>query len=346
MKMISFEGSVRVDLLGGTIDLPPINLILENVVTLNLATELRAKVILSQNEFEGIIFKSHDYGEELSFHKDLFNEDSFRQGKFKQYQFLARICHYFSVTSHLKIELQSGSPPGAGLGGSSAMGITLYQALSQYLGKNVFSKEERELARITVQGIESIILDAGPTGYQDYYPALYGGILALHAKAQGVLVEQLFSPQLANFLEQHLCLVYSGETRNSGINNWEVYKAFFNKNEEVRKGLEEISKLSNLSYQSIKNNSFDRLLAFIAQEGKVREKLFPKIMTPSMMQLFEEAKTLGAQGIKICGAGGGGCFLLILKDPSHKKEIEKLVIAKGMKNLSFKINPPLPFNSL
>ena len=38
-------GSVRVDLVGGTLDLPPIHLILDETVTLNLATSLKAKVI-------------------------------------------------------------------------------------------------------------------------------------------------------------------------------------------------------------------------------------------------------------------------------------------------------------
>jgi D-glycero-alpha-D-manno-heptose-7-phosphate kinase len=43
---VTSEGSVRVDLVGGTIDLEPINLILPNVVTLNVATSLKAKVEL------------------------------------------------------------------------------------------------------------------------------------------------------------------------------------------------------------------------------------------------------------------------------------------------------------
>ena len=34
------SGSVRVDLVGGTLDLEPINLILPNVVTMNVATSL------------------------------------------------------------------------------------------------------------------------------------------------------------------------------------------------------------------------------------------------------------------------------------------------------------------
>ena len=58
---VEVVGSVRVDLLGGTLDLNPINLILPNVVTLNLATSLKAKVKVSEIDFDGIEIKSLDY---------------------------------------------------------------------------------------------------------------------------------------------------------------------------------------------------------------------------------------------------------------------------------------------
>ena len=61
-KVVEVEGSVRVDLLGGTLDLEPINLILSNVVTLNVATSLKAKVQLEQMNFEGVQIISKDYG--------------------------------------------------------------------------------------------------------------------------------------------------------------------------------------------------------------------------------------------------------------------------------------------
>src|SRR5439155_3222259 len=127
-------------------------------------------------------------------------------------------------------ELESGSPPGAGLGGSSAMGVTCFSALSQFCGE----KMDRIEAIQKVNSLEARILDCGPAGYQDYYPALFGGVLGLVAKPGKVLVEQLYSNELKNVLESHLTLVYSGETRLSGINNWEVYKAFFNKDQAVR----------------------------------------------------------------------------------------------------------------
>ena len=53
-KITTVEGSVRVDLLGGTLDLVPINLILPDVVTLNLATSLKAKAVITSTDFDGV----------------------------------------------------------------------------------------------------------------------------------------------------------------------------------------------------------------------------------------------------------------------------------------------------
>ena len=64
---VTKEGSVRVDLVGGTLDLEPINLILPNVVTLNVATSLKAKVVLDRSEFNGVEIVSSDYGKTYKF---------------------------------------------------------------------------------------------------------------------------------------------------------------------------------------------------------------------------------------------------------------------------------------
>ena len=52
----SKSGSVRVDLLGGTLDIHPINLVLPNVVTLNMATGLMANVLLKEDQSDRIKF--------------------------------------------------------------------------------------------------------------------------------------------------------------------------------------------------------------------------------------------------------------------------------------------------
>jgi D-glycero-alpha-D-manno-heptose-7-phosphate kinase len=331
------EGSVRVDLLGGTLDLNPINLILPNVVTLNLATSLKARVSVSEIDFDGVEIVSKDYNSTDRFHSKDFTEDHFQNGFFGNLTFIAHLLNLFGLHSRVRLELESGSPPGAGLGGSSAMGVTCYSALSQFLG----IEYNRIEAIQKVNSIEARILDCGPAGYQDYYPAMFGGVLGLIPSPGRVHVEQLYTDELKMVLESNLTLVYSQETRLSGINNWEVYKAFFNKDQAVRAGLAEIANLSHRALLSIQNKHYTELIPLIALEGEERRKLFPGILTPSMQELHRELKSLGNHfGMKICGAGGGGCFL-ITHTPGDKLLIETLIDKFHMKKLEFSVEKPL-----
>ena len=61
-----------------------------------------------------------------------------------------------------------------------------------------------------------------PTGRQDYYPAMYGGVSAIHLRPCGI--ERIGLPVNLDELNQRFVLAYTGEPRNSGINNWEVTK--------------------------------------------------------------------------------------------------------------------------
>lgn len=331
------EGSVRVDLLGGTIDLIPINVILPHVVTLNLATSLKAKVILRKREGNDIEFISSDYGTREVFPSSSFTEDNLRNNHFGKMAFMAQILWRLNVTKGLSIELSSGSPAGAGLGGSSAMGVTFYSALCEYLGRPL----DRTQAIREVNGVEGLMLDCGPAGYQDYYPALYGGVLALIAHPGSVEVKQLFTKELKDYLESHLTLVYSGETRFSGMNNWEVYKAFFDRQGHVREGLAHIATLANEAFQAIEKKDYSRLVDLIGQEGATRKTLFPKIVSESMNTLYEGLKKdLPHLGLKVCGAGGGGCFLLCHK-PEDSAKVKAAAEKMGMRPLDFKVEAPL-----
>lgn len=334
---ISSTGSVRVDLLGGTLDLSPINLIIPKVVTLNLATSLQAKVDLESLESDEIIIYSKDYESTKTFHKEDLTPERLSSGFFGPLSFVVEIIDLFVFSGGLKVTLESDAPTGSGLGGSSAMGVTLYKALAEYTNVRLDKDEAIKI----VNGLEGKILDCGPAGYQDYYPALYGGILGLIPKPGKVKVDQLYTKELADFLEKRITLVYSGQTRLSGINNWEVYKKFFDKDIDTRHGLNEIAVTSFEAYESIKKYNFDALPELISREGRLRSELFPGIVSNDMENLYNGMKdSIPDLGMKVCGAGGGGCFLLI-----HKEDQGELVSSEvhslGMTVLPFEILPPL-----
>jgi len=335
------SGSVRVDLVGGTLDLHPINLILPNVYTFNVATSLKSEIEVCENSSSAIIFNSKDYNTVFSFELSDFTQEKLRSDYFKQCTFLSYLLTYFfdnnflDKSKGLTFYMKSGSPAGAGLGGSSAMGIVFFQTLLKLT--NMSYSHDRIVS--IVQGYESLILGAGPAGYQDYYPALTGGVLGLKGDPDGIKIEQFFTTELKSTLENNLVLVYSGQSRQSGINNWEVYKGFFDKNPDIVNGLNEINKISYEFREKIRSYDFEALPQLIAKEGEVREQLFPTILTNEMKQLFQDLKELNlAIGIKVCGAGGGGCFLLVT---DNKKDLLNYSFPNGMKVLEFLIEAPL-----
>ena len=335
--MVQVQSSIRADLLGGTLDLAPIHLILKNVATLNCALELKARVSLKSSGKDGVEIVSKDYGRTDFFPAGDFTPENLRNGHFKAMAFVACLLDFFAVRSNLAMELESGSPPGAGLGGSSSMGIALFRALCQWSGRPF----KRDQAAGLVQAVEAQILKAGPAGYQDYYPALYGGILGLIPSYGGVCVEQYFSSALKAFLEERLTLVYSGETRASGINNWEVYKSFFDGIGFIRRDLQEVADLASRARKALSSEDFELFLKLIAEEGDKRKQLFPGMVTDEMEKLYQHlVPSFPGLGMKVCGAGGGGAFLLI-HGQGERAKLAPEIEGVGMRLLDFRIAAPV-----
>ncbi len=339
--MIKESGSLRVDLLGGTLDLEPLNYLFQDVVTLNLALQSCAVCSIERQEDAALSIESLDYQKEYHFSLDQLNANSFYQDGFfsdhvfKEMLFVVSLCDYFKPKQGLKIQLSSGSPPGAGLGGSSTMGLTLFNALARFF-KSSFSVEQK--IRI-VKNIEAKILNSGISGYQDYYPACYGGVLALHPKLAGVEVEQLYSDQLAKELEGNLILAYSGQTRLSGLNNWNLYQKFFSADAPLKKALAQLAILSHQAYQSLLRSDYADFFKLLCREGELRRDFFPGFETAAMSRL-RNLPTV--RGVKVCGAGGGGCFLIITNDQNTEvfDEINRL----GMQRLNFQVARPVEEN--
>lgn len=337
MQVIS-EGSVRVDLVGGTLDLEPINLIIPNVVTLNVATSLKAKVIINKRDDKTINIISKDYNSTYKYNLADFTPDKLYYSHFfEEMSFLCQLIYFFKPTHGFDIELSSGAPAGSGLGGSSSMGVTLFRGFCDFYN---IKKDIHEIVHI-VKATEGRILNQGVPGYQDYYPALTGGILCLKGDVDSIKYEQLFTDELKSILEKRMTLVYSNISRDSGINNWEVYKGFFDKNKDVVNSMNDIAKISFDAYNALLEKDYEKFLLLVGLEGEKRKSLAANIMPEEISTLHKALnEELSHIGIKMCGAGGGGCFLVIHSEADRDKIKEK-VEAHQMKILEFQVTSPL-----
>ncbi len=337
--MANTIGYPRVDLVGGTLDIFPINFLFKDVLTINLALDLPTLVTIEENntDFIKVVSKNYNNTKKIKFselNEDIFFSDNeFSTDQFEELSFVFLIISYFKLKTGVTIEIDAQAPHGAGLGGSSTLGVTLYKALANFTG----SRFEKLQAIKIVQKFEALILNQGMPGYQDYYPALFGGILALKSNITEIEVQQLYCSEFEDYLLENVTLGFTGKNRSSGINNWGMYKNFFDGDRSVKQGLKKINEVSKSCYEAIINKKYEKSLEFVAQEGLLRESLFPGILTSEQEKLKTDLMKIGAN-LKICGAGGGGCFIII---GNNKNEIRSLLEQHQMRKLEFKVQGPL-----
>ena len=70
---------------------------------------------------------------------------------------------------------------------------------------------------------------------------MYGGVLAIELNEEGIHSVRL--PLPAKELNRRFVLAYTGEPRNSGINNWEVTKAHIDGDRKVHKNFDRITEI-------------------------------------------------------------------------------------------------------
>ena len=167
----------RSDLAGGTIDLWPLYLFHPGALTLNFAVEILTCCKITPLPGSRIELRSIDTKREESF-SGLAELTAARNHRHLLAAYLVR---FFAPDRGLCIETNSQSPAGAGISGSSALMIATTAALTRFTGRDL----DLEKMRVIAQNVEAQIINV-PTGCQDYYPALYGGVNAIHLDPDGV----------------------------------------------------------------------------------------------------------------------------------------------------------------
>ena len=159
-----------------------------------------------------------------------------------------------------------------------------------------------------------------PTGKQDYFPAVTGGISIIDFSAQGV--KQTVQTVEGTPLKDHFLLVYTGRSHHSGLNNFEVFKSAVKGDPKVMDALKKIRDIANQLKQVMANQKWNELPELFRQEYDARIQLTPAFTSPEIEKLHEIGLKAGATAVKICGAGGGGCVLVWVAPENRQRVIE------------------------
>ena len=326
------HASCRVDLAGSTLDLWPLYLFHPGAVTVNFAVNILTRCQIIRGRDSSIHFKSIDTGREDHFR----NFEEFCQAKKIQHHLAAHLIHFFLPAGRTNnrgftIETNSESPAGAGISGSSALMVATVAGLARYTERQL----DREQIRQIAQNVEAQLIKV-PTGCQDYYPALYGGVNAIHLDVDGIHRQSIaVSPE---DIESRFVLVYTGAPRQSGINNWEVFKAHINGDKRVFRNFQQIGEIARAMHAALESGDWPEVGRLLGEEWKLRRTNVPGITTPLIDKLIAAAKRKGAVAAKVCGAGGGGCFVLFVREGAHDG-VAEAIRKNGGRVLPFRVNP-------
>lgn len=320
------QAPCRADLAGGTLDLWPLYLFHPGAVTVNFALSIGTSCRITPLPRKTIHLQSIDTRREEQF-TDL---DALRRAKSYRHGLAAQLVLFFAPEGGFSIQTNSQSPAGAGISGSSALMIATTAALTSYTGR----KLSREEIRVLAQNVEAQLIKV-PTGCQDYYPALYGGMSAVHLQPDGIRREGL--PVAPEEIESRFLLAYTGAPRQSGINNWEVFKAHINGDRHVFRNFEQISAIAGGMRQALIAADWNSVARLLREEWKLRRTNAPGITTPLIDHLVTVALRNGGRAAKVCGAGGGGCVVFFV-EPDARERVARVLEASGGQVLPFRVN--------
>lgn len=286
----------RVDLAGGTLDIWPLGLLHPGARTVNVAGSVVATAELERRE--------RGYRVELG--EEAVEADS--PATLARHPAAALVA---AVAGGLELppfaaRLASGSPQGAGLGGSSALAVALIAGAEELFGRPASSAERRAAV---ARDLEARMMSL-PTGVQDHYPALLGGALEILQRPGGEVVRALAVD--LDRLAGSLVVAYTGRSHFSAGQNWQVVRRRLDGEAEVSELFAGISETAARLSGALEAGDLAETGRLMGVEWSLRRRLAPGVSTPEIEGLLEAAGAAGAWGGKACGAGGGGSIALLV----------------------------------
>jgi len=321
--IIESKAPTRVDFAGGTLDIWPLYLFHPGAVTVNAAISLYASCKLETHPAGNnrIALVSRDGRREESF----ASFSALAKAQRYKLPLLAEIAKYFQPQGGFTLTTDSEAPAGAGVGGSSAMAVAICAALDRFTGAGKSKVDWIHISR----DAEAIVINV-PTGTQDHYPPAFGGAASIELPPGGERRVELRVN--LDELERRVMVCYTGKPRQHGINNWEVLKAHISGKRAVQKSLERISQVAQGMRVALEAHDWQEAGRLMREEWSFRKRNLPTISTKTIDRVIEGARRNGALAGKVCGAGGGGCVVLLV-EPDARERVEKAIVEAGARVL-------------
>ncbi|MBQ6129793.1 MAG: GHMP kinase [Lachnospiraceae bacterium] len=208
-------------------------------------------------------------------------------------------------------------PAGTGLGSSSSFTTALLRALHTMQGNIVSTRTlAEEACEIEMNRLNE------PIGKQDQYIASYGGITCMNFHKDGyVWVDPLrISDETLYNLEDNLILYFTGFSRSAGNILKEQNDKSKEHNEDMLKNLDFVKDLGYQSKNALEKGDLDEFADIMNVHWEYKKKRSGGMSNPQIDEWYSLARSHGALGGKMIGAGGGGFLMFYVKDKARLRD--------------------------
>jgi len=221
-------------------------------------------------------------------------------------------------TPHLEVVSMSDIPAGTGLGSSSSFTVALLRALHTH-NKEFVSRQNlaEEACHIEIERLGE------PIGKQDQYISAFGGITSFVFHPDGRVVVQpvsLHSETLYN-LEDNLLIFFTGFTRAASTILAEQDSRTRGGDAAMIDHLHQIKRFGQESHAALEAGDLRRFAAIMHEHWQLKKQRSGSMTNPRIDEYYELARSSGALGGKLIGAGGGGFLMFYTEDKTRLRRV-------------------------
>jgi galactokinase/mevalonate kinase-like predicted kinase len=324
-KRIRVKAPLRMDLMGGSLDLSPLK------EALLLSREKPVTSLVTCQLFVGCELKSRQDDQRILRHQNTLKEETYESSSDPSLKLLKNLVRaFFHREKGYELSIWSDVDQGSGLGASSALLLCILKSFRLWFPDESWSV--LDYIRYS-QAFESGFLST-VAGWQDYIAPLEGGALSIEWNWTNWDLQMSKYP--CDFFEKHVFSIFSGSSHVSSHSNQILLNKINERRDEIWPILVSLCRLSHLFFEDFYQLGRASWGTFWDLDWELRDQLGVGFVTPELTDLKKELLSKGCQGVKICGAGAGGTILGWVE---KEEDFENVLMAiQDMKPIPLKLS--------
>ncbi|MBM4086769.1 MAG: kinase [Planctomycetes bacterium] len=232
------------------------------------------------------------------------------------------VLRFLSIDRGIEVHHDGDLPARSGMGSSSAFTVGLLHALYALKG-HIPSK--RQLAEESIHVEQERLRET--VGSQDQVLAAYGGFnhITFLKSGEFSVKPMTLSPERIHELNAHLMLFFTGIKRTASDVAGSYVNGIERRTQQLRTMKDMVDEGISILSSGERITRFGKLLH---EAWQAKRSLSAKVSNADVEQIYRDARSAGAVGGKLIGAGGGGFMLLFVppaKQAKVKDRLSKLI---------------------